>query len=101
VARWITFDSLSAEQLMEYQPQETVTVLAGSALQMAIDDPSDSVVVMPGLHAGTALVVRVDRRRPKESMHSVASGFLGLSDEVEFEDEPPAEGKKNWWKRVF
>src|SRR4051812_44449067 len=57
VARWITFDSLSAEQLMEYQPQETVTVLAGSALQMAMDDPSDSVVVMPGLHAGTALVV--------------------------------------------
>lgn len=101
MARWITFDSLSAEQLMEYQPQETVTVLAGSALQMAMDDPSDSVVVMPGPNAGTALVVRVDRRRPKESMHSVTSGFLGLSDEVEFEDETPADDKKRWWKRVF
>ena len=86
---------------MEYQPQETVTVLSGSALQMAINDPSDSVVVMPGLQAGTALLVRVDRRRPKESMHAVTSGFLGLTDEVEFEDQTPADDKKHWWKRVF
>ena len=101
MARWITFDSLSAEQLMEYQPQDAVTVLAGTALRTALEDPSDSVVVMPGPQAGTALVVRVERKRPKETMHSVTSGFLGLSDEVEFEDEAPADEKKRWWKRVF
>lgn len=101
MARWITFDSLSAEQLMEYQPQGTVTVLAGTALRTAVDDPSDSVVVMPGPQAGTALVVRVDRPKPRETMRTVSSGFLGLSDEVEFEDEAPADEKKSWWKRVF
>lgn len=86
---------------MDYRPQDTVTVLAGTALEIALADPSDSVIVMPGPQVGTALLVRVDRRRPKETLHSVSSGFLGLSDEVEFEDETPADDKKSWWKRVF
>ena len=101
MARWISFDALSAEQLKRYQPQDAVMVQAGSALRTAMDDPNDSIVVMPGPNPGTALVVRVERRRPQEHMTSIAGGFLGLSDEAVFEDELPTEERKSWWKRVF
>jgi len=30
-----------------------------------------------------------------------AGGFLGLSDEAAFDDEPQVQQKKSWWKRFW
>lgn len=102
MARWIAFDSDSAEQLRKQLPFDSVVVQAGTALQAALADPSDSVVVLPGDDPNTAVIVRVHRNKQAEQrIRYEATGFLGLNDQPVYDDVPQPAEKKGWWKRVF
>lgn len=102
MARWITFDSDASEYLRSQLPRETIVVRAGSALQAALDDPSDSVLLMPSQNPGSAVLVRLHRNAARANEPRFeATGFLGLMDEPVYDDEPQPEQKKSWWKKVF
>lgn len=101
MARWIAFDSETAGQLRKQLPYDSVIVEAGTALQAALADPSDSVIVLPGDDPTTAVIVRVHKDYASEKpARYEATGFLGLTDEQVFEDVPQVE-KRSWWKKVF
>jgi hypothetical protein len=78
----------------------------GDPLMAALREEGNSVVILPGSDAQElALISIIKREAPKQAVAPVepvkaisrtATGFLGLTDEPEFADEPE---KKSWWKR--
>lgn len=78
----------------------------GDPLMAALRASGNSVVIMPGSDAQELALISIIKREaakppvvPLEAVRPVsrtATGFLGLTDEPEFADEPE---KKSWWKR--
>jgi hypothetical protein len=78
----------------------------GDPLMAALRESGNSVVILPGSDAQElALISIIKHEAPKQAAAPVepvkaisrtATGFLGLTDEPEFADEPE---KKSWWKR--
>src|SRR3954453_8913743 len=79
----------------------------GDALMAAVRESGNSVVIMPAGDARQlALISVIKREVPKAGatpavasispISRTATGFLGLTDEPEFADEPES---KSWWKR--
>lgn len=104
MARWITFDPHTAAELRNCLPGASIFEAPGrSALEYALNSSGPVVAVLP-LNVGQVCALTVFRPRPaqarRESPRALrASGFLGLNDEVFFEDEESA--PKNWWQRLW
>jgi hypothetical protein len=101
--QWITVDDETASALHSRLPEQTIIKLSeGSALEHALRHSETTVAVLPcpGLGQAALAVFRWNQRpvlAPAQASRTRAGGFLGLTDEAEFEDEP--EEKKGWWKR--
>jgi len=100
---WISFDEPAADAVQNAGRQPALR--SGDALTAAVRDPGNSVVILPTGNAQELALLTVMKRervaapvieftkRPKVGQ---ATGFLGLTDEPEFENEPE---KKPWWKK--
>jgi hypothetical protein len=105
MTQWVYFDEAGAGAL---QPMGAAATLgSGNPLMAALRGSGNSVVIMPtGTAQELALISVVKGELPKRTVAPVvesarpisraATGFLGLTDEPEFVDEPE---KKPWWKR--
>jgi len=102
MTRWVCFDEPAAEAVR--QAGGVPAMRQGDALMAATRGPANSVVIMPTRNAQELALVSVIRRekiaapvmeRAKPARKGQATGFLGLTDEPEYEDEPQ---QKAWWK---
>jgi hypothetical protein len=125
MSRWTVFDEAAAAAARE---RGEVDVCAGSdaspAVTEALQRRARVVAVFPTRDPGKAIVMRIERRR--EAVAAPASppaaeataapervrasadeprasyapgGFLGLSDELVLEEEPPK--PKKWWRKLL
>jgi hypothetical protein len=113
---WIAFDDKTRDVVGE--ALGTPVKLAPSStdpLDYALASPRNSVVLAPYGNAQNLVVLTVKKnvrkevappppaaeveQTPTRTGHYVSSGFLGLNDEVELDEEP--EQRKGWWKRLF
>jgi len=103
MAQWVCFDEAGAHAVRGTGAQPAVR--GGDALMAAMREPGASVVLMPTRNADEVVLLSVTKRersvapviefaKPARAGH--ATGFLGLTDEPEYEDEAE---KKPWWKK--
>lgn len=116
MARWIAFDEESTA-IAAAQTGMAVSFKQGDALEDALASSKPAVVLLPGETSEEIVVVelrptpmatgaeppppRQESSQPNladEPVAYEASGFLGLSDEPVFEQEPV---KKKWWQRLL
>lgn len=126
MADWIALDDTTKQALRDaLGPNGSVSSRSGSAVKAAVASGNDCAVLLPGGSDGTAQLITIQPRpqltvdiplhtapaasqsapgngKPRESKQGYeATGFLGLSDEVVFDDEPePVVEKKSWWKKL-
>lgn len=119
MARWIAFDQQTSSLLRTRLAQgTTIETLGRGALDYALAKPGTVLTLLPSVGGADAAlaVFRPPRRRepvahqpanvPHRAQQQVANtstragGFLGLSDEPVFEQEPLQE-KKGWWRRFW
>jgi hypothetical protein len=123
---WIAFDDQTQSVLSELSGAPvTLAKSSTDPLDYALASKRNSVVLVPIGTTGEVVLLTVRknlRREPApppappsappakpetvpakqettQSMHYVSSGFLGLGDEVELDQEP--QPRKSWWKRLF
>ena len=104
---WITVDDDTSSALHSRLPEQTILELPGrSALEQALNGGDTTVAVLPcrGLGQAALAVFRWNHLPPTVSASPRdaairAGGFLGLTDEPVFEEEPHE--KQNWWKRFW
>jgi hypothetical protein len=112
MARWITFDQQTSSLLRSKLAQgTTIQTFGRGAIDYALAKPGPVVTLLPAASGGPDIGIAVFRRpgkaRPTNvwtahvSANTRAGGFLGLSDEPIFEDEPAQEQKKGWWRRFW
>ena len=67
-----------------------------------VDAPPEPVAAEPvGAEARELAFDYVSPEKMEKSpAHNEATGFLGLSDEVVYDDEPAPPAKKAWWKKL-
>jgi len=104
MTRFVCFDQPGADAVRGGGADATQR--RGDPLMAALRESGNSVVILPGNDAQElALISIIKRESPKqpaapvepvEAIARTATGFLGLTDEPEFADEPE---KKSWWKR--
>lgn len=119
MARWIAFDQNTTSILRSTLKQGTrIDTLLRGPVDYALARPSAVIAVLPagdGLGIATfrraraAVAQRVATEQLRSSLpprpgaqyaSSRAGGFLGLSDEPVFDDEPVPE-KKGWWRKFW
>jgi hypothetical protein len=128
MARWIAFDQETSSLLRsKLAPGTTIATFGRGALEYALAKPGPVITLLPSIGADSALAVfRPPLRKqpvpqqpesvtskakapdivPAYTRHEEANrvtragGFLGLSDEPMFEEEPVQE-KKGWWRRFW
>ena len=119
MAQWTAFDLETSLKLREFLPHETVVSLPrGHAVEYAAQAGRTVVVLLPALTPNEALVAvfrtapgpavlvqplpekHLPDARISDSRGFRAGGFLGLRDEVVFEDEEVPQ-KKSWWQRFW
>jgi hypothetical protein len=108
---WIAFDTQTRNAVGETLGEPVKLAPASTdPLDYALASRSTNVFLAPGKTEGEVVLLTVKRNvrtvpaaLPKQEVtrtsHYVTSGFLGLNDEVEVEEEP--EQRKSWWKRLF
>jgi hypothetical protein len=112
MARWIAFDQQTSSLLRSKLAQgTTIQTLGRGAIDYALAKPGPVVTLLPAAAGGPDIGIAVFRRpgkvRPANvwtahvSANTRAGGFLGLSDEPIFEDEPAQQQKKGWWRRFW
>jgi hypothetical protein len=105
MTRFVCFDQSATDAVRAAGADATQR--RGNPLMAALREPGNSVVIMPGGNAQELAVVSIVKREspkaavipaaePTRPTSRTATGFLGLSDEPEFADEPET---KSWWKR--
>lgn len=100
---WNVFDDQTSDALRSRLPEQTIVELPESlALAHTLRRNQTTVAILPGGGMGQAALAvirwnRVVPPSPPLQANTRAGGFLGLTDEPVFEEEPPA--KKGWWKR--
>ena len=111
--RWIAFDQQTSSLLRSNLAQEDrIETFGRGALDYALAKPGAVVTLLPSGGDGVALATfrrprpaiaepRIARREvmPNAAV-TRAGGFLGLSDEPMFEEEP-VEPKKGWWRKFW
>jgi hypothetical protein len=121
MARWIAFDQKTTSILRSTLAQGTrIDTLLRGPVDYALARPSAVIAVLPAgqgdflgiatfRRARAAVVQRAATGQVRSSLpprpgaqhaSTRAGGFLGLSDEPVFEDEPPEE-KKGWWRKFW
>jgi hypothetical protein len=103
MTKWVCFDGPGAAAVESASAEPTLR--DGNPLMAAMRGAGNSVVIMPSGNAHElALVSVMKRQMPKKPAPVVefarpisrtATGFLGLTDEPEFADEPQ---QRPWWK---
>ena len=104
MTRWVCFDDAAADEVRGTGAHPGMR--GGDPLMAAMRDPGNSVILMPSKNAQEVALVSVIKREKvkaapviefaKPARDAQASGFLGLTDEPEYEDEAE---KKPWWKK--
>lgn len=102
MARWIAFDEESTATVAA-RTQAAVSFQRGDALDTALSAESPSVVILPD-DSGDVLLLEVRRNSSEistriEPVAFEATGFLGLTDEPVFSEEP--QPRKKWWQRIL
>ena len=111
MARWIAFDQQTSSLLRSKLAQgTTIQTFGRGAIDYALAKPGPVVTLLPAM-GGADIGIAVFRRPSKTrrttvrtapvSANTRAGGFLGLSDEPVFEDEPVQPQKKGWWRRFW
>jgi hypothetical protein len=113
--RWIAFDQQTSSLLRSNLTQEDrIETFGRGALDYALAKPGAVVTLLPADGGGVALATfrrprpaRVEAKaafpagEPTPSSGVIrAGGFLGLSDEPLFEEEP-VPPKKGWWRKFW
>ena len=119
MVRWITFDDRTAAAVVSNVASGTAEIRDGDAFLTAISE-GDCTLVLPSETAGQVLFLQVrinadvSARKPPASVgvepaiqqkavgeetSYEAVGFLGLSDSLVFEEEPPRPRK--WWQKLL
>lgn len=93
MAHWIAYDEPTAASL-KARTHNTVETVAGDPIDALLGSTTDAMALLP--HGdGLTTTVTVRRRKPSVGQRRViATGFLGLSDEIEEEEE--AQPKTRW-----
>ncbi len=119
MARWIAFDDETAEAVIGRFKRGAAEIREGEQpLEAALRCGRPSVLILPAKTAGRVLLVSIEPKTNASSTTKApstttskthaqapvryqATGFLGLTDEPVFEEEPetPAKKKKGWWPR--
>jgi hypothetical protein len=127
--RFLTFDVKTASKLRQQFPgQQVFEHGAKGAVDYALGSDKTLVTVIPtgaGREAAIAVFrrpklatplqppekraqVRVEMRKPAASVPVPrkesalrAGGFLGLRDEIAFEEEPVVKKKQSWWRHFW
>jgi len=103
MTKWVCFDEGGAGHVRAHGSDAVLG--RGDALMAAMRAPGNSVILMPSpIDQEIALLSVVKRERvvapviemARSAPGAQATGFLGLTDEPEFADEPE---QKPWWKR--
>jgi hypothetical protein len=105
MTRWVSFDEAGADAMRTAGVEPALR--GGDALMAAMRDPGNGVVIMPTADAQRLALISVIKRQraavaapviefSKRERVGQATGFLGLTDEPEYDDEPE---KKPWWKK--
>ncbi len=104
MGRWITFDAdtttaLSQSAGAEHPVEERHADLLAELLAVA---PATALLRADGGQLAVLRVRKNDvaRSQALPTLRSEATGFLGLGDEVVYEDEPETP-RKSWWKRAL
>lgn len=107
MGRWAVFDDKSAAAVAIAAHVDPVISPGADYLVEALSWERESVLVIPSHLPAQALVAHFRRPDPppppprkEPAVRYQATGFLGLTDEPVYEDEP-APPKKKWWRRVF
>jgi hypothetical protein len=106
MARWITFDHETSYELLARLPSAAVVEsLELGVLERALQSPS-AIVILP-VSDPNKTAIAVFRKKMSITSDFAAKpvnirpgGFLGLSDELVFEEEEPS-AKKGWWRRLW
>ena len=127
--RFLTFDEKTASQLRQHIPEQQVFEHgAKSAVDYALGSDKTLVTVMPTGAAREAAIAVFRRprvvakpvqqaeqrvavpemRKPAASVPVPirdsavrAGGFLGLRDEIAFDEEPVVKKKQSWWRHFW
>ncbi|HET6842048.1 MAG TPA: hypothetical protein VFK06_10225 [Candidatus Angelobacter sp.] len=112
--RWTTFDQETTSSVRTNFPQGTVIELhGGQATQHAAQQASQSghpvVAILPVAMENAAGIAIFRAPNPAIAptlgpLPTRPGGFLGLSDELVFEQEQEQEeghGKRSWWRRLL
>ncbi len=113
MGRWIAFDEESTA-IAAAESGVAVSFQRGDAFDTALASAKPAIVILPGTTLEDVLVVDLIPGQRLPSLHQddgrvssdeapvsyEATGFLGLTDEPVFEEEPAAPVKK-WWKRLL
>ena len=121
--RWIAFDqqtsSLLRTRLAKQAQENRIETFGRGALDYALAKPGTVVTLLPSPGGEIGLAIfrrpRPARIEPRPARRELApgsaitrasagtraGGFLGLSDQPIFDDEPQIEPKKGWWRRKF
>ena len=104
MTKWVCFDGPGAAAVESAGAEARLR--DGNPLMAALRGAGNSVLLMPTSDAQEVALVSVIKREITKRAATVvefarpisrtATGFLGLTDEPEFADEPQ---KKSWWKR--
>ena len=108
MAEWIAFDEPGATALGALTGTEA-TVASGDPMALALTAGVPSMLVLPAstrtvrvlaIRPGVQTATQSRQSRPKE--YVVATGFLGLSDEI-VDDEPgpsrKSSSRNSWWRK--
>ena len=108
MTRWVSFDGAAADAVRNSGAEPALR--GGDALMAAMREPGNAVVIMPTAdEQRLALISVIRRERERASVAAPviefakparvghATGFLGLTDEPEYDDLEPE--KKPWWKK--
>ncbi len=103
--RWIVSDPMTEETLKPLVGGAEIEIGLGASLfREALSEREPCLLVLPARN-GNLLLARINGPLPKqrpverEQFGYQPSGFLGLSDELYYEDEPePPKKKKRFWQ---
>ena len=106
MSRWLAYDETAERALAERFGRENVQPQSGDAeaiLSAVVAAHGAAVALLPAAHGRTMLLTRrplrtacADTAAPRAY---AATGFLGLSDEPVYDDQPAT--PKSWWEKFW
>lgn len=117
MTQWFAADDRVAAQLAgKIEQGDTANACPDDMLDAALRSDRDAVAVLRGRRTGESVIVTIHKQAlpppdvvdlpgstdvAESPKMSRTSGFLGLTDELIYEEEEVPTPKKKWWKKVF